>query len=134
MSERRRKTNMGKVALPVIDSCEGCGACCTYVGSPPGYALFCPPPGRRLLDWTKGTPDHALWLAMPRRLRAELRAYYARCLAEGDGRDGEPCVWFDEDTRRCKHHEHRPSVCREFEVGGEDCRRVRDELGVDPGP
>jgi Fe-S-cluster containining protein len=78
-------------------------------------------------------PDYALWLATPQELRDELAAYYARCRATGDFRDGRPCIWYDEGARRCKHHEHRPQVCREFEVGGEDCPRIRrEEVGHRP--
>lgn len=27
-----------------------------------------------------------------------------------------PCLWYDEASKRCKHYEHRPDVCRDPEV------------------
>ena len=39
------------------------------------------------------------------------------------------CIWFDPDTKGCSHYEHRPMICREFEVGGEDCLRIRGKAG-----
>ena len=44
-----------------------------------------------------------------------------RCLEQrGDG----ACVALDPVTRLCTIYENRPSVCREFERGGELCRRI----------
>ena len=59
------------------------------------------------------------WESLPEPLKRRHREY----IAELDGNDGQPCYWLDEETRQCMHYEHRPRVCREFELGGEDCRR-----------
>lgn len=69
--------------------------------------------------------DQPIWDAMPVELRQSLRDYYQQCAADDDWRDGEPCIWLDAETKRCRHYEHRPSVCREFPVGGDDCREAR---------
>lgn len=37
---------------------------------------------------------------------------------------GQPCLWFDLETRLCKHYNHRPRECREFERGGKGCLKV----------
>lgn len=37
-----------------------------------------------------------------------------------------PCCWLDPITKRCLHYEHRPTICREFEMGGVDCRGWRE--------
>ena len=39
----------------------------------------------------------------------------------------ETCLWFDLQTRLCKHHEYRPQVCRDYEIGGRECLRERRE-------
>ena len=44
--------------------------------------------------------------------------------------ESKPCLWYDAVTRRCKHYEFRPEICREFGVGGEGCLRMRKEAGV----
>ena len=58
-------------------------------------------------------------------LKADLLAYMASYQKPAGPLDG-PCVWFDHDTRQCKHHEHRPRVCRDFQVGSKDCLAWRD--------
>lgn len=35
--------------------------------------------------------------------------------------DNSPCCWLDLETRECKHYEHRPELCKNFELGGRDC-------------
>jgi Fe-S-cluster containining protein len=34
-------------------------------------------------------------------------------------------LWFDEDTRQCKHYDLRPWMCRDFEMGSYPCQRWR---------
>ena len=38
------------------------------------------------------------------------------------------CAALDRDTLRCRIYERRPSICRDYEVGGSDCQdeRARD--------
>ena len=68
-------------------------------------------------------------------LYAELKAEYARRKAENDWPEEAPCFWLDQSSGRCKHHEQRPEICREFEVGGESCLMFRKEHGVgEPRP
>jgi uncharacterized protein len=37
------------------------------------------------------------------------------------------CAALDRDTLRCRIYEQRPLVCREFEMGGPDCRIERNQ-------
>jgi Fe-S-cluster containining protein len=37
------------------------------------------------------------------------------------------CLWFDAVTRQCKHYEHRPQLCRDYELGGQACLLRRSE-------
>ncbi|GAC1448072.1 MAG: hypothetical protein NVSMB9_30890 [Isosphaeraceae bacterium] len=106
-------------SLPVIDSCEGCGACCLVVTSPPFRRLF-------------NEAGEDAW----ERLRWERPELFAELLAEDQGLQarggpffGTPCLWYDGETGRCRHHESRPRACREFAIGGEDCRDARRRAG-----
>lgn len=104
-------------ALPVIKNCDDCGVCCIgQEALPVGYYL-------------SPTDDKSI---LPPELLAELKALAERFNREGWPCNGEPCVWYDAETKRCRHHEYRPDICRDFEVGGEDCRRVRRLRGIDP--
>ena len=100
--------------LPVIPDCEGCGVCCMHMG----YPAFMHPADQSF--------DAVYWTAMPEALKRELVEFIERYeKPEGQDLDG-PCVWFDMETRRCKHHEYRPRVCRDFEVGSKGCRDWRE--------
>ncbi len=106
--------------LPVIDSCDACGACCQVVTLPPFRRVFgeAGEESWSRLRWER--PDLLLGI-----LEAE------RALKERGGPTfGTPCLWYDPDRRRCRHHELRPRDCREFEVGGQDCRDARRRAGV----
>ena len=37
------------------------------------------------------------------------------------------CVALDRDTMRCSIYAQRPQICRDFEMGGADCRETRSE-------
>lgn len=91
--------------MPEAVNCDGCGACCYGQGLLPS----CGP----LLGG----------VVLPERLQAELDVM----VQKHDG-DGHPCVWFNLETKRCKHYRYRPSVCRNFEVGGKDCLRISSGL------
>lgn len=46
------------------------------------------------------------------------------------------CIALDRETMLCRIYDLRPAVCREFEVGAEDClaeRRSLNPLRVHPG-
>jgi uncharacterized protein len=106
--------------LPVIESCEGCGACCRVVTLPPFRRVF-DEGGEEAwerLRWDR--PD----------LRAEfLEADRAR-KASGEPSFGSPCLWLDLETGRCLHYDLRPRACREFALGGVDCLGARRRAGV----
>lgn len=107
-------------ALPVIESCEGCGACCLVVTFPPFRRVF-DQGGEEAwerLRWER--PD----------LRAELLAADRARRASGGPSYGTPCLWFDAEARLCRHYDDRPLACRAFEVGGGDCRDARRRAGV----
>jgi Fe-S-cluster containining protein len=57
---------------------------------------------------------------------AELVALRIQFDQRGWPASGEDCVWYDAETRRCRHHQWRPEICEEFEVGGAGCRHVRE--------
>jgi Fe-S-cluster containining protein len=90
------------------------------LAKPPSYALE--------------SDDAAIWAAMPAALRDELRDYYRRVYKKRDAPDRErlemPCLWFDEETGRCRHYEHRPTACRDFEPGSLSCVEHREQRGI----
>lgn len=102
--------------LPVPTSCAepvACGVCCHgQEALPVGY-------------WLSGLGD-ADRRVLPGWLRAELVALMFHFDQHGWPADGQDCVWFDAEARRCRHHQYRPEVCEEFKMGGESCRGVRE--------
>ena len=103
-------------SLPVITKaeCKGCGACCRHVGHP----MFV-----RAGFFDSEPAGEEAWQNLPEDLKREVSDY----LDALDGDDlGESCIWLEPDGT-CRHYEHRPRVCREFEVGGESCLSVREE-------
>ena len=89
-------------ALPVIESCDGCGACCLVVTSPPF---------RRMIDEYGEEEWGRLRRERPDLVSGLLDADRAR-RAGGDPSYGTPCLWFNAETRRCPHYDHRPLACR----------------------
>jgi Fe-S-cluster containining protein len=108
--------------LPVIESCDGCGACCLVVTSPPF---------RRTLDgggeeaWVRLRWEHPA-------LVAELEEAQVTRKAAGEPSYGTPCLWFDPASGRCRNYELRPRACRDFAVGSQDCHDARRRAGVSP--
>lgn len=120
--------------------CRGCGVCCFHMG----YPAFVRPSGPltweeieadpRLREFAKdartrqqlldGNPGEVFWHRLPEHLRAELESFVANYSVR-DRELAPPCFWLDMNTRRCKHHEHRPRVCRDFEIGSRGCREWR---------
>jgi Fe-S-cluster containining protein len=88
-----------------VTSCDGCGVCCTEQNIPP------------YLDEIDFIP-----------VELQREVYEARKIEAA--LEGKPCIWQDPVTRKCIHHEHRPNICREYEVGGELCLEIRQRLGV----
>jgi Fe-S-cluster containining protein len=108
--------------LPAEDPCRGCGACCLHLGWPPFL--------QRFAGW-KGEPA---WNRLVKE-RPDLADEIVR-LSKAATHNGDhgPCVWFDAETRRCRHYERRPRICRDFEPGEEDCLRFRKEYEIDEEP
>lgn len=73
----------------------------------------------------KSQPDEPYWTTLPAPLKEELQRYIANYNPPPAGELDGPCVWLDMNTRRCKHHEHRPRVCRDFSVGSKGCLEWR---------
>ena len=90
-------------------NCDNCGACCL---------------GQNLLP-LMGPVLYGVKL--PSDLKEGLEAV---CEGPLSGGDEFPCIWLDRMTGRCIHHKLRPPVCCEFEVGGDDCIRIRAEAGL----
>jgi len=110
------------IALPMVDdvSCEGCGKCCEHVGSPPSmWPAYASPEWDG--EFLKESEDYGIWVAMPQSLKDEISAYHNDENKVDRYELGLPCFWYDGTTKRCMHYEHRPSVCREFEKGSDEC-------------
>lgn len=89
--------------------CAGCGLCCTRQGTPPFTRRGDdrPPPE---LDWD---------------IQAHAWRYDERL----------PCLWYDTETKLCRHYEHRPAACRnEVVPGDKHCNGIRDCGGLIPLP
>jgi len=76
------------------------------MGTPPflGFEIFELPEGLRaeVLDWINNHPEREM---------SKL-----------------PCYWLDPVTRKCTKYDHRPQLCRDFEVESESCLRFRERL------
>lgn len=116
----------GESANPFV-SCDGCGACCMMQQSPPMYVYWLDIPES---EENRDDEDWRCANALPEPLKEELREYRRR------RRDGEPdsddlaCIWLDQSTMKCKHYEHRPSICRDFQVGSDECLGWRETFEV----
>lgn len=110
------------MSLPIVlDStvtCDGCGACCQHIHTPPFVIYFTDGQPRPIDGDEYG--DCKRLLAAPH----EARLAFAAALSD-DREEESPCSWFDQESLRCRWYEHRPSICREYEVGGESCLRTR---------
>jgi Fe-S-cluster containining protein len=105
------------LSLPVIESCQGCGACCTGVSLPPFIPLADED------EWEAFRRDHPV-------LVAEFQAEVDRRAREDDWPERGPCFWLDVETRQCRHYEQRPEICRDFAVGGEACLLWREAMAI----
>lgn len=86
----------------MITNCDGCGgSCCRNQPYPP-------------FMWEAGGE------LPPEDIREILRAM----ILYGVRDDDEPCLWLTPEGR-CARYEDRPLICREMEVGSEDCLHVR---------
>lgn len=90
-------------------NCDGCGLCCHE---------------QNLLPLSGAEVDGRV---LPRAMKAGL----LQLLEMEPYRSGDAmCVWFDSATKKCAHYDLRPSTCRNFECGGEDCLRIRMQGGI----
>lgn len=106
-------------------SCDGCGVCCLGIGSP--VVLYASRP-----DYCDPHPFRPANL--PQELADEINAHFSGLLRGQEPQDC--CLWFDPVTRKCKHHEYRPQVCRDYEIASRECLRERKEAieGGEPFP
>lgn len=127
--------------LPIVEDCQGCGVCCLQMGFPtfmlPAKPLSQieidadPELRRRAEDpdirqhLLEGHPGESYWHDLPQHLQLELQEYWELQPGRAGPVDG-PCIWLDLVTRQCKHHEYRPRVCRDFEVGSTECQEWRE--------
>jgi Fe-S-cluster containining protein len=103
-------------SLPVLECCDGCGACCRTVTFPPFR-----------ID---ASVNEALESGVPQHLLEEFLPYWSVRFSL----DASHCLWFDEQTRRCRHYELRPQACREFEINSRSCQAVRTEFASGVAP
>jgi Fe-S-cluster containining protein len=99
-------------ALPILASCDGCGACCRHMIVPP-FVLS----GGRNEAREKGVSEELLAELLP---RWEVRFFVAE----------EACLWYDAATARCRHYDLRPDACRAFEINSPHCHASREKWGV----
>ena len=86
--------------------CKGCGACCLHMAVPPYDD-----------DELLGMPDIVRdEMVGVRKTRSIQFAIY--------GTDCIPCGFLDLVTRQCRHYEHRPNICRDFQFLGKYCAGV----------
>ena len=105
------------MTLPVIDSCDGCGACCQEQCSPPGYTTV-----------LAGHWDDEDDIDRVRDLSSEARSSldeYVERLRRNETTDHDPCCWYDSETKGCKFYDERPSICRDFERSTWACHEWR---------
>ena len=95
-------------------SCDGCGLCCEGIGSP--VLLYASRPQFEASHPFRppGLPDYLI---------REIDERFCG-LVRGE-EPQERCLWFDVQTRRCRHYEWRPQVCRDYELGGDACLIAR---------
>jgi Fe-S-cluster containining protein len=98
--------------LPVLESCDGCGACCRHMIVPP-FVL-------------SGGRNEAAEKGVPSALIDELRPLWDTRLLLPES----PCLWFDETTLRCRHYDLRPDACRDFERNSDPCRECRRKWDI----
>ncbi len=114
--------------LPIIETCDECGACCMEQESPPGYAMLLNSPDM-MENAELFEEDVARLRSLPDEAIAELRSYIQQLL-DGVKRPDRACIWLDRSTMRCRYHEYRPMICRDFEVGSDDCIGWRKAYGI----
>lgn len=95
-------------------SCEGCGLCCLGIGSP--VLLYQSWPA-----WDDHHPYRPEGLPAP--LINEIDSHFSGLFRGQEPQD--QCLWYDPETRGCKHYEWRPLLCRDYELAGRECLELR---------
>lgn len=106
---------MGDLKGADRDWCEGCGACCLHVSLP----LY--DEGERHILAATAPGVYADFEAAQETRRLQLAVV---------GTDFIPCLFFDPLTRLCRHYEHRPVVCEQFDPGCPECIEFRRDAGT----
>lgn len=70
-----------------------------------------------------------VWITLPSTLVDEIESHIGSLGGNENADFGLPCIWYDAVAKNCKHHELRPEVCRDLEIGGEACLRSRRQSG-----
>ena len=91
-------------------NCDGCGACCTEMGTPPFL-------------------KHEIY-NLPEDLQDEVLKFYNKPEGFKREEDRVPCYWYDPITKKCKHYDDRPWVCKNFDVGSKSCLLWRSTLVI----
>ena len=111
-----KKNSLPKNSLPIANDCFGCGVCCLHMGFP---AYIVP-------NAEKGIDGESYWHELPDDLRSEVQSQMDAYVKPPDGELDGPCIWLNRETMLCSHHEHRPRVCRDFEIGNKLCQEWRE--------
>jgi len=117
-------------SLPVVvsvQSCEGCGACCSEQGAPPDYVAL------RMSPHLADDPSFAEDLNRYRSLADEplrLLDLYFEEREAGRRSENGVCVWFDTANCCCRFYDLRPSTCRVFELDSPGCHIYRRRQGI----
>lgn len=88
-----------------VINCDNCGKCCQHIGFPPFMY-------------------HEI-LNLPADLKLQILPLYDDRQKLEMSRD--KCVWLREDNK-CANYEHRPKVCKDFEVGEDACLKFRGAI------
>lgn len=104
-------------SLPILD-CNDCGACCLTMGHP-----------RYFWNQSVGSDVDRIWIKLPAYLVREIEDHI-ESLVDDQSDFGKPCIWFDPEKKNCRHHGHRPQVCRDLDVGSEACLRSRRQFNI----
>lgn len=97
--------------------------------SPPGYAMLLSSP--EMMEKADLFADDVKRLkSLPPAALLELQHYIDDLLNDVQ-RKTRACIWLDQSTAKCRYYEHRPMICREFELGSDECRAVRSAYRLD---
>lgn len=76
----------------------------------------------------EGHPECERVAALPEHLIQELREYIEILRNPSLPNPETPCMWLDLETRKCRHYEHRPNICRDtLERNDAGCRTYREK-------